>query len=243
MTYLQKNKIIFRNAYLPLYHFTINNWKEEPRKRDGMETLRSYLKERNLLYSMNDIESEEEKNRIQFQVAEAKKEYRKAYLKKKKSEYRNAKHRVEFSLSKKGKVSEFDLVKKRAGKRKIGSFMKECALAYLQNEYVIPNDELISDCIKQIAAYREDRNKEGRNIKHIVDKANRRGYTVPEDLEALRQRMYELNNLEYTFNLEDRIEQSLRYPEEQFLDFIKRKIEENPSLVFQLEELIQSSKK
>jgi len=221
----------------------MNTRDKEIQKNKGMETLRNYLKERNLLYSMNEIDSQEEREEIKFKVEIAKKEYRKAYLKKKKVEYRNAKHRVEFSLSKKGKTSEFDLVKKRAGNKRIGTFMKECALAYLKNDYVIPNDIIINDCIKQIAAYREERNKEGRNIKHIVDKANRRGYTVPEDLEDLRQRMYELNNLEYTFSLEDKVEQSLRYPEEQFLGFLKRKIEENPHLISQVEDLIQSSKR
>ncbi|MGB1216679.1 MAG: hypothetical protein ACPG5P_02315 [Saprospiraceae bacterium] len=207
-----------------------------------MDSLREYLREKNLLFSMDDIENSIDKESLMNRVEEAKIKYRKSYLKKKKQEYRKSKHRVEFSLSKEGKSSEYDLVKKRAKNKKLGVFMKECALAYLQNEYVIPNDDLINNCIKEIAAYREDRNKEGRNIKHIVDKANRRGYTIPEDLEDLKQRLYKLNNLEYTFSLEDKIEQLLRYPEEELLDFLRRKFEDNPSLVSQVGELVQTFK-
>lgn len=209
-------------------------------RQKHMQSLREYLEEKGLLIDLNDSQlSIQEKELWQQKIMDAKSVYRKMYLKEKKKEYRATKARAEITLSKKGRSSEYDLVKKRAKGKKLGSFIKECALAYLRGEYVVPNDEIIDSLIQQIAQFRQERNKEGRNIKYLLDNANNRGIVVEHDIRELQNKMYSLEALDFTFHLEEKVIAALRYPEQQFTSYLQKKLEEQPELIQEVEQILE----
>jgi hypothetical protein len=90
--------------------------------------------------------------------------------------------------------------------------------------------------------YREERNKEGRNIKKIIDDAIKRNYFIPQELTELQKSMYGIKSVDYTFDLQDKVLKVLTEPQEQIIDFIKRNLEENPGLLPHLEQLIYDHK-
>ena len=209
-------------------------------RQKQMQSLREYLEKRGLLIDLNDSQlSVQEKELWQQKITEAKLAYRKMYLKEKKKEYRATKARAEITLNKEGRGNEYDLVQKRAKGKKLGSFIKECALAYLRQEYVVPNNEIIDSLIQQIAHFRQERNKEGRNIKYLLDNANKRGIVVEHDIRELQNKMYSLEALDFTFHLEEKVMAALRYPEQQFANYLQQKLEEKPELIAEVEQILE----
>ncbi len=71
-------------------------------------------------------------------IEEAKKQYRQQYLKEKQKEFRETHIRKELFLTKK----EFGFLKHHAEKHqiKLSRFIKNAAIAYLKNEYLLPDD-------------------------------------------------------------------------------------------------------
>jgi hypothetical protein len=209
-------------------------------KRRHLVSLREYLEENGLLIDFDDPALTDEKKReLESKIEEAKATHRRLYLKNKQEKYRKSKVRVEMTLDK----EESALIKKRAGKKRPGTFIKEMALAYMKQEYIIPNEEIIEGLIKEIARYREDRNREGRNVKQILDWARKRGMVeVPEDIEYLREKLYSLDKLDYTFHLEETVMNALRHPEEQFPEYLKRKLHDSPELIEETERILAEIK-
>jgi hypothetical protein len=210
-----------------------------------VKSLQDFLEEKGLLLNLDDPNSnltDAQKEHLRNRIARAKAEHRKLYLKEKRKEYNEKQARVELRLNKVGRGNEYDKFKKRAKGKHLATFIKSCALAYLKNEYVVPNEEVLNDLIKEISRYREDRNKEGRNVKFILDKVRKQRMAYSRDVSDLQEKMYALNNLDFTFDLEQLIVNAIQHPEEHFLEYAERHIRKMPEAIEDLERLISKVK-
>lgn len=211
-----------------------------------VKSLQAFLEEKGLLLNLDDPNSnltDVQKEHLRNKIARAKTEHRKLYLKEKRKEYNKKQARVELRLNKFGRGNEYDKFKKRAKGKHLATFIKTCALAYLKNDYVVPKESLINDLIKEISRYREDRNKEGRNVKFILDKVRKQGLVYSGDLKMLQEKMYALDNLDITFDLEQLVINALCDPEERFFDYAERHIRRMPEAIEELEKIISKVKK
>ena len=118
-------------------------------------------------------------------------EYMREYMKKR----RVGKKRVELVYD----LDEYRRLEReaRAHGRKVASFIKACAEAYLKKTYVVPDEELVREL--RLALRRI-----GTNINQIARKANQAGLGYPDIEQAL--------NLVY--ELEDRVGEAFRNPRE-----------------------------
>jgi predicted RNA-binding protein YlxR (DUF448 family) len=210
-----------------------------------METFKEYLEKLGLLVDFSDKNlTEEDKSSIRERIKLAKKEYRSIYVKKQLKEWKNKHKKFEVFFNKEGRNNEWDYIKRKAekAKMKVPAFIKQCLMAYLKGCYVVPDRDQIDKLIKEISMYREERNKEGRNIKKIIDDAIKRNYFIPHELTELEKSMYGIKSVDFTFDLQDKVLKVLTEPQEQVIDFIKRNLEEAPGLLPQLEGLILEHK-
>ena len=210
-----------------------------------VKSLQDFLEEKGLLLNLDDPNSnltDIQKEHLRSRIAKAKTEHRKMYLKEKRKEYNEKQARVELRFSKVGRGNEYDKFKKRAKGKHLATFIKSCALGYLKNEYVVSNEKVLNDLIKEIARYREDRNKEGRNVKFILDKVRKQRMAYSRDISNLQEKMYALDNLDFTFDLEQLVTNALQYPEEHFLEYVERHIRKMPEAIEDLERLISKVK-
>lgn len=219
-------------------HFTTTFQKHK------VKSLQNYLEEKGLLLNLEDPNLQEtDRILLKEKIAIAKLEHRKLYLKEKRKEYNNKQARVELRLNKVGKGNEYDRLKKRAKNKKLATFIKSCAIAYLKNEYVIADEKIIDELIKEISLYREDRNKEGRNIKFILDRVRRQGMVYSNDISELYAKMYALDKLDFTFDLEQSVINALHHPEEHFFEYVERHLQKSPEAIERLEKIISKISK
>ncbi len=212
-------------------------------QENKVQTLQKYLEEKGLLLNLEDpLLTHNDKLFLKKKIADAKAEHRKLYLKEKRKEYNATQARVELRLNKTGRGNEYDRFRKMAKNKKLATFIKSCAIAYLKNDYVVPDEKIIDGLIKEISRYREERNKEGRNIKSILDKVHRQGMTYQNDLIALYYKMYALDQIDFTFDLEQLVANAMHHPEEHFLEYAKRHLEKTPEAIEQLEKIISKIK-
>lgn len=210
-------------------------------QKNKVKSLQAYLEEKGLLLNLDDPNSnytDIQKEHLKKRIAAAKAEHRKLYLKEKRREYNEKQARVELRLTKVGRGNEYDKFKKRAKGKHLATFIKTCAIAYLKNEYVVPDEKVLNELIKEISRYREDRNKEGRNVKYILDKVRRQGMVYSNDLRALQEKMYALDNLDFTFDLEQSVANALTHPEEHFFEYVERHLRKMPEAIEKLEKVI-----
>lgn len=211
-----------------------------------VKSLQDFLEEKGLLLNLDDPNSnltDVQKEHLRNKIIRAKAEHRKLYLKEKRKEYNQKQARVELRLNKVGRGNEYDKFKKRANGKHLATFIKSCALAYLKNEYVVSDEKVLNDLIKEIARYREDRNKEGRNVKFILDKVRKQRMAYSRDINSLQEKMYALDKLDFTFDLEQLVTNALQYPEEHFFEYVERHIKKMPEAIEDLEKIISKVKK
>ena len=209
-----------------------------------MKSLQTFLEERGLVLDLEDPQlREEEKQQFKEKIAAAKIEHRKLYLKAKRKEYNEKQARVELRLNKVGRGNEYDRLKKRAKGKHLATFIKSCAIAYLKNEYVVPDEKVVNSLIQEIARYREDRNKEGRNIKFILDKVRKQGMVYPSNINELYAKMYALDKLDFTFDLEQSVVNAMHHPKEHFFEYVERHLEQSPEAIEKLEKIISKHSK
>ncbi len=152
------------------------------------------------------------------QIQEAKKTYRKIYQKWIKAQYKCTKRRVEFSLSR----SEEQFLNPKAEQHgmKLPQFMKDSALCYNRQEYLLPSNSAVFALETGIL-------RQGNNINQVALGKNIHGLSTDDDIRAIR---YHLNQQEKIIskafrepeNLLDIVEE--RFSNPHFLQALKQRI-------------------
>ncbi len=155
-------------------------------------------------------------NGTEEDIAEAKKAYRKKYLRAKKEEYKQTRIRKEILLLPK----EYSLLCKAAQKMglKIAPYIKQAALSYTKKEFLLPSDSKVHDL--EIAIRRI-----GNNINQVSFYVNYHKTVSQNEINALQ---YHLNQLE------EEISKHFREPKD-LLEIIKLKIDENSSFLREIQ--------
>ena len=76
----------------------------------------------------------------------------------------------------------------------------------------------------------------------ILDKVRKQRMAYSRDVSDLQEKMYALNNLDFTFDLEQLIVNAIQHPEEHFLEYAERHIRKMPEAIEDLERLISKVK-
>ena len=152
----------------------------------------------------------------------AKAAYRKQYQKNYQDRYAHEKKRLKITLS----SHEYDRLKEQAEAhgQKFAAFAREAMLAYLDQRFLVPDAQKVSDL--EVAL-----RKIGNNINQIAHHTNRIERLTYGNATQLRQNLEEL---------EDTISQSMRQPPN-ILEAVAQAIQEKRSLVPQLEALLAST--
>ncbi len=150
------------------------------------------------------------------EVERLKRRYRKIYLKNYKAQYKGKRKELVFS------PEEFKRLEKLAGQHqmKLGSFIKACTFAYIDQEYILPDDQQALALERQIRAI-------GNNINQITYKLNATGQYNTIDSETIYHNLYQL---------EQAVSTAFRAPPN-LLDYLKAVIKENPNLKHQIQNL------
>ncbi|MGB0524628.1 MAG: plasmid mobilization relaxosome protein MobC [Flammeovirgaceae bacterium] len=177
-----------------------------------MKTLRAFLEEQGL-----DQSSPTEK------INEAKKTHRKQYIRAYHDQYKKEVKRTSVTLSK----EEHKQIESAAKRHqiKVATFIKACTLAYLEGQYILPEDT-------KVQALELGIRKIGNNINQIVRKLHGHKYVNADDIEGMQHKLHELEAL---------ISNSLRRPE-RISTLLEQHIKQNPEMLTQLELFVQKQK-
>lgn len=149
--------------------------KRPKRKKNKiqMETLKEYLTAKGLLNEPNPKKLEA-----------AKEEYYKQYRKKYDSEYKKQFKRVELLLT----TSEYRKLRKEAFEhhQKIRPFLKSCVFAYIDESFILPDDE-------KLRKLRLELLRIGTNINQLVRFVNRTVYIDNDQIGSLSQYLKEID--------------------------------------------------
>lgn len=160
-------------------------------------------------------------NATKEELQTIKEAYRKEYLKKYHQQYRKDNIRVELYL----KRDQLKIIKSAASKyeqKRLGSFIRECCIAYLKQEFVLPSDSKIQDLIIQTRSW-------GNNLNQIAKRVNSSQFSS-QDLANAKQVLK---------TLEAKITQTLSQPES-IDQLVKEHIEKRPELQMRLQKILDS---
>lgn len=157
------------------------------------------------------------------QVKQVKKIYRKTYLKQYMKNYNRSHKRRNLWFT----LEENALIQSEAKrqKRKPSEFAKECILAYLNQKFLVPNEDAVQEVEVQIR-------KIGNNINQMAHLANRNKYVGAEEIQTLKQIL---------FHMEDQVEKTLRQPLT-LETFITQAIDQDHTCIAKIEAILQKHK-
>ena len=212
-----------------------------------------FLSDCGLLISFHDEDvSDEMKEKLRGEIQEAKKYYWEQYEQYKSRKFEAQNHRVRISFSKTKTVSgksvfnkegkkiyksEYEHHLEKAGDRPLAEYVKERlrkSTKSSKNDYVVPNVKQIQSLIDLLLTHTKRIQNEDNNFTFILNRVKERTYSEQYDIDEYKRIADTISKLDQLYETIDLIERTCHEPEERTLDFIHRKIEENPILLEEL---------
>ena len=154
-------------------------------------------------------------------IAEAKKAYRRNYLRMKKQQYRKERKTVQLTFPR-AYAANLEEQAQRHGMH-LPAFIKQCLKAYLEKTFLLPNPKEVQQVELLLLRI-------GNNINQIAYRVNVHQLEGIPALESVRELLQHLDH---------KITEALRTPKD-LESFITDNIVENPQLLIQLEKIINT---
>lgn len=163
-------------------------------------------------------------NKVGEELKKFKESHRREYLKNYQNQYRQKNKRVTFSLSK----SVHQELEEKASQQglKVGAYVKQCALAYLNQVFLLPDDSQVQDLELSIR-------KIGNNINQVVHQFHKRKLPIPDTLQLIQTHLQ---------HLEEDITAAFREPQS-LLEVLQEALEKEPQLISKLKSIIETIEK
>lgn len=157
------------------------------------------------------------------QIAEAKKTYRKNYQRNKKQQYRKRRKIVQLTFTK--TYAKTLAQQAESFGMRLPDFIKKCVRAYLEKTFLLPNPKEVQQVELLLL-------KIGNNVNQIAHRVNAAHLDSIPALESVRQLLV---------RLDQKITEALRTPKD-LEACLKENLRQNPSVLLQLERIIDSYK-